>query len=61
MDERAIQTGIEALCRCDTDLASAVKQLGPPAPRVRPEGFETLLYTIVSQQISTDAARAIMR
>jgi DNA-3-methyladenine glycosylase II len=32
-----------------------------PAPRIREQGFETFLSTIVSQQISTEAAAAIMR
>lgn len=60
MNEATIQTGIDALCHCDADLARAVAQIGLPAPRIRPAGFETLLNTIVSQQISTEAARAIM-
>ncbi|MEH6473093.1 MAG: DNA-3-methyladenine glycosylase [Halopseudomonas sp.] len=60
MDETAIKIALDALSRCDTDLARAVKQIGLPAPRIRPAGFETLLNTIVSQQISTEAARAIM-
>ena len=60
MDETTIQIGIAALCECDSDLARAVAQLGLPAPRIRPAGFETLLNTIVSQQISTEAARTIM-
>jgi DNA-3-methyladenine glycosylase II len=34
--------------------------VGLPEPRIRPQGFETLLSTIVSQQISTQAAKAIM-
>lgn len=60
MDQTTINTGINALCRCDEDVARAVDAIGLPAPRIRPVGFETLLNTIVSQQISTDAARAIM-
>jgi len=32
-----------------------------PKPRIRAPGFETLMSTIVSQQISTEAAAAIMR
>jgi DNA-3-methyladenine glycosylase II len=31
-----------------------------PAPRIRGQGFETFLSTIVSQQISTKAAAAVM-
>lgn len=60
MNEQTIVTGIEALSRCDNDVARAIDLIGLPAPRIRPAGFETLLSTIVSQQISTEAARAIM-
>ncbi|MEH6651335.1 MAG: DNA-3-methyladenine glycosylase 2 family protein [Motiliproteus sp.] len=60
MNESTIANGIEALSRCDDDVARAVAIIGLPAPRIRPAGFETLLNTIVSQQISTEAARAIM-
>lgn len=47
------------LAETDRDVAKAVKQIGLPEPRLRPAGFETLFNTIVSQQISTEAARAI--
>ncbi len=60
MDQVTIRAGIDALCRSDQDIARAVKQIGMPAPRIRPAGFEALLNIIVSQQISTEAARAIM-
>lgn len=60
MDQATINEGIQALCRCDDDVAHAIEAIGQPAPRIRPAGFETLLNTIVSQQISTEAARAIM-
>jgi len=59
MDKRVIKRGMEALIEVDEDLADAVEQVGFPAPRLRPVGFDTLFATIVSQQISTDAARAI--
>jgi DNA-3-methyladenine glycosylase II len=60
MDEHIIHQGIQALADLDPDVAGALGQLGPPPPRIRPAGFETFLSTIVSQQISTEAARAIM-
>ncbi|GAB4349774.1 MAG: DNA-3-methyladenine glycosylase [Gammaproteobacteria bacterium] len=47
------------LAEADRDIARAVKQMGLPEPRLRPAGFETLFAVIVSQQISTEAARAI--
>lgn len=60
MSEINIELGINHLCSVDEDVADAIKLIGPPAPRVRPVGFETFLNTIVSQQISTEAARTIM-
>lgn len=60
MDKRAINRGMKALAAVDAEVADALEQFGPPAPRLRPAGFETLLAIIVSQQISTEAARAIL-
>ena len=44
----------------DGDVKNALAVFGYPAPRIRPAGFETFLSTIVGQQISTEAAKAIM-
>ena len=52
---------MEALVMIDEDVANAVEQIGYPAPRLRPVGFETMLAAIISQQISTGAARAISK
>ncbi len=60
MDKRAINRGMKALAAVDAEVAAALAQFGPPPPRLRPAGFETLLAIIVSQQISTEAARAIL-
>ncbi|KAA3627808.1 MAG: DNA-3-methyladenine glycosylase 2 family protein [Proteobacteria bacterium] len=61
MDKRVIQRGMTALAQIDPQVAGAFARLGPPQPRLRPAGFETLFSTIVSQQISTEAARVISR
>lgn len=61
MDKRVIKKGMEALVMIDEDVANAVEQVGYPASRLRPVGFETLFSAILSQQISTDAARAIRK
>ncbi|MCG8427333.1 MAG: hypothetical protein MI754_08265 [Chromatiales bacterium] len=60
MNREFIATGMAALAEIDQDVAQAFENLGPPPPRIRPKGFETFLATIVSQQISTEAAKAIM-
>ncbi len=60
MDRRTLDHGLHVLSSLDTDVKQALARLGPPEPRVRPRGFETFLSTLVSQQISTSAAAAIM-
>lgn len=60
MNTQEIDRGMKALARIDRDVKQALAELGPPPPRRRPKGFQTLVAIIVSQQISTEAARAIM-
>ncbi len=61
MDESKIKRHLDALAKSDPDLRRGLKLVLYPAPRIRKQGFETLLSTIVAQQISTEAAAAIMR
>ncbi|MWJ28106.1 DNA-3-methyladenine glycosylase 2 family protein [Halomonas sp. ZH2S] len=56
----AIERGMQALVLADPDIARAYPLVGAPSPRQRDPGFATFFSTIVSQQISTQAARAIM-
>lgn len=60
MNTETIANSMATLAELDVDIARAYAQIGAPASRHRPPGFETFLSTIVSQQISTEAARAIM-
>ena len=60
MNEQDIARGMQALALLDPDIKRAAAQLGPPPVRHRPKGFETFLSAIVSQQISTKAAQAIL-
>ncbi|MCJ8169401.1 DNA-3-methyladenine glycosylase family protein [Atopomonas sediminilitoris] len=60
MNAQQIEQGLVCLRLADPALAAALEQLGPPPPRTRPAGMATLVSTIVSQQISTHAAAAIM-
>ena len=60
LDEDSIAEGMRYLAAVDVDVANALVAYGPPSPRLRPEGFETFLSIIVSQQLSTNVARAIM-
>ena len=50
---------MKKLAQADDDVARALEEVGMPEPRVRPAGFQTLLSTIVGQQISAEAARSI--
>ncbi len=61
MNQAKIIRHLDALARSDPDLRIGLKLVNYPAPRIRKQGFETFFNTIVSQQISTDAAAAIMR
>ncbi|XKH60159.1 DNA-3-methyladenine glycosylase 2 family protein [Halomonas sediminis] len=56
----AIERGMQALVLADPDIARTYPLVGAPSPRQRDPGFATFFSTIVSQQISTQAARAIM-
>ncbi len=60
IDTNAIKTGLNAIAKVDADLAMALKEYGYPEPRVRPKGFSALFSIVVSQQLSTHAAKAIM-
>ncbi len=42
----------------DADLAAVVEAFGTPVWRRRPQGFRTLLYLILEQQVSLASARA---
>ena len=60
MDEELIKQGLDEIASKDKDVKAGLELLGYPAPRIRPVGFETLFSIIVSQQLSTHAAAAIM-
>ncbi len=61
MDQSTIKRHLDALAKLDPDLQRGLEIVRYPAPRIRVQGFETFLSTIVAQQISTEAAAAIMR
>ncbi len=61
MDQKQVINDIDNIARIDADVERAVGAIGYPRPRIRAQGFETFFSTIVSQQISTEAAAAIMQ
>ena len=46
------------MARTDPDLARVLETLGPPPLWARPQGFATLVYIILEQQVSLASARA---
>jgi DNA-3-methyladenine glycosylase II len=55
----AIRYGLDHISRQEPTMAAALERLGYPPPRIRPTGYETLLRTIVGQQVSVAAASAV--
>ena len=54
-----LRAGLDALAHIEPRFAAAIAQVGYPEPRIRPRGYETLLRTIVGQQVSFKAADAV--
>lgn len=54
-----IETAMDALAAREPAFAAALARTGYPSPRIRPRGYETLLRTIVGQQVSVHAANAV--
>ena len=50
---------MDALAAIEPGFAAALARVGYPEPRIRPRGYETLLRTIVGQQVSVKAAAAV--
>jgi DNA-3-methyladenine glycosylase II len=61
MNQAKIKRHLDKLALLDPDLQRGLELVHYPKPRIREQGFDTLLSTIVSQQISTEAAASIMR
>ena len=56
---RSLDPGIDALAAREPAFARAIASHGRPAPRASDPGVETLLRTIVGQQVSVAAARSM--
>ena len=54
-----LKVSLDALSKIEPRFAVALSQVGYPEPRVRARGYETLLRTIVGQQVSFQAAAAV--
>ncbi|MCW3846069.1 DNA-3-methyladenine glycosylase 2 family protein [Sphingomonas sp. LB-2] len=56
-----LRKGIDALCEREPAFAAGLARAGYPEPRIRERGYETLLRTIVGQQVSVAAAQSIWK
>jgi len=59
LDETALRSAMDALAGRDKAIAAALDRVGYPTPRQRARGYETLLRTIVGQQVSVAAAASM--
>ncbi len=55
----SLRGAIDALIRVEPKFADVVARVGYPEPRQRPTGYDTLLRTIIGQQVSVKAAASI--
>jgi DNA-3-methyladenine glycosylase II len=54
-----IRDGLDHAGRANAVLAAAIGRVGYPEPRIRTRGWQTLLRTIVGQQVSVAAAASV--
>jgi DNA-3-methyladenine glycosylase II len=54
-----IKSGLDALARKHAPVRKWVKQIGYPEPRKRKRGYNTLIRTLIGQQVSVAAANGI--
>ncbi|QGP79087.1 DNA-3-methyladenine glycosylase family protein [Sphingobium sp. CAP-1] len=56
-----LRASLDAISALEPGFVAAIGRVGYPQPRVREPGYETLLRTIVGQQVSVAAAAAVWR
>jgi DNA-3-methyladenine glycosylase II len=54
-----LREGLDAVAGREAGIARALEKAGYPEPRLRPTGYQTLLRTIVGQQVSVAAAASV--
>jgi DNA-3-methyladenine glycosylase II len=54
-----LKASLDALAEREPRIAAAIGRVGYPPPRLRDRGYETLLRTIIGQQVSVAAAQSI--
>lgn len=61
LSQDTLNKGLQYLAAQDADLAGVVTQHGPPNLRSQPPGFQTVLKTILGQQVSRSSAASTYR
>ena len=56
-----LRESMDAVVLMEPAFAAAIERVGYPLPRMRAPGYETLLRTIVGQQVSVASAAAVWR
>lgn len=59
LSEKQISDSLNTLAKIEPAFARAIEAIGYPPPRIRDRGYQTLLRTIVGQQVSVAAANSI--
>lgn len=59
LSAEAIRYSLDHISASDPAIARALERVGYPEPRIRPRGYQTLLRTIVGQQVSVAAAASV--
>ncbi len=59
MESEQLKASLDALAKIEPAFARTLEQIGYPGPRLRERGHETLVRSIISQQVSIKAAAAI--
>ena len=54
-----LKSSLDALAAIEPGIAAGLERVGYPEPRLRERGYETLLRTIIGQQVSVAAAASI--
>jgi len=61
LTKEQLHSALDALAIREPAIAASLTRIGYPEPRIREPGYETLLRTIVGQQVSVAAAASIWR
>jgi len=61
LSEEQLKRSLDALAEIEPAFAAGLERHGYPAPRIRDRGHQTLLRTIIGQQVSVASANAIWK